>query len=141
RQAHLRQPGGGPDRRHPRVGSDQGRRRPRHRRRDERRPRPRELRLRPRSRDRQERRPRRSDLLELRAGGAAMTPGRGLAAAAALACAAVVAGCGLGPGPSSSGTASLTVTRDYGSKTLEDAEDTDPPESDTVIRLLDREAD
>src|SRR5204862_4996638 len=70
-----------------------------------------------------------------------MTPGRGLAAAAALACAVAVAGCGLGPGPSSSGTASLTVTRDYGSKALVGAEDTDPPESDTVIRLLDREAD
>jgi hypothetical protein len=58
-----------------------------------------------------------------------------------VACVVAVAGCGLGPGASSSGTASLTVTRDYGSKTLVEAEDTDPPESDTVIRVLDREAD
>ena len=33
------------------------------------------------------------------------------------------------------------MTRDYGSKTLVDATETDPPESETVIRFLDREAD
>jgi Domain of unknown function (DUF4430) len=67
--------------------------------------------------------------------------GRGLAAAAALACAAAAAGCGFGPGPSSKGTATLTVTRDYGSNTLVDETETDPRSSETVIRLLDREAD
>ncbi len=61
--------------------------------------------------------------------------------AVVLACAAAVAGCGFGSGPSSSGTATLTVTRDYGSKSLVEATDTDPPESETVIRMLDREAE
>ncbi len=70
-----------------------------------------------------------------------MTLGRSLAAAAAFACAAAAAGCGLGPGPSDSGTATLVVTRDYGSKALVDAEDHDPASSDTVLRLLDRRAD
>ena len=70
-----------------------------------------------------------------------MTFGRGLAGAVALGCAAAVAGCGFGPGESSQGTASLTVTRDYGSQTLVEAADSDPPESETVIRLLDREAE
>ena len=70
-----------------------------------------------------------------------MSVGRGLATAAALACAAAVAGCGFGPGPSSQGTATLTVTRDYGSSTLVSAEDVDPPASETVLRLLDREAE
>src|SRR5438105_1104495 len=60
---------------------------------------------------------------------------------AALTCVAAVAGCGFGAGPSSRGTATLTVTRDYGSKTLVDATDSNPAESDTVIRLLDREAE
>lgn len=70
-----------------------------------------------------------------------MTFGRGLAAAVALGCAAAVAGCGFGPGESSEGRATLTVTRDYGSRTLVQASDSDPPESETVIRLLDREAE
>ena len=70
-----------------------------------------------------------------------MTLARQLAATAALACAAATAGCGLGPGSSSSGTATLVVTRDYGSRTLVAASDHDPPESETVLRLLDREAD
>ena len=60
---------------------------------------------------------------------------------AALLCSAAVAGCGLGPGTSSRGTATLTVTRDYGTKTVVEASDRDPPESETVIRLLDREAE
>jgi hypothetical protein len=67
--------------------------------------------------------------------------GRGLVAAVALGCATAVAGCGFGPGESSEGTATLTVTRDYGSRTLVEAADDDPPESETVIRLLDREAE
>jgi hypothetical protein len=61
--------------------------------------------------------------------------------AAALACAAALAGCGFGSGPSSQGTATLTVTRDYGSKPLVETADADPPESETVIRMLDREAE
>jgi len=70
-----------------------------------------------------------------------MTSGRGLATAAALFGAAAVAGCGLGAGQSSRGTATLTVTRDYGSESLVDADEEDPPESETVIRFLDRESD
>jgi hypothetical protein len=70
-----------------------------------------------------------------------VTLGRGLAGAAVLSLTAALAGCGFGAGPSSSGTATLTVTRDYGTETLVDATDEDPAESDTVIRLLDREAE
>jgi hypothetical protein len=65
----------------------------------------------------------------------------GLATTAALACAVVVSACGFGAGPSSDGTAMLTVTRDYGSKALVEATDSDPPSSETVIRLLDSQAD
>jgi uncharacterized protein DUF4430 len=65
----------------------------------------------------------------------------GVAAAAALACTVAVAACGFGAGPSSGGTATLTVTRDYGSKTLVEATDSEPPSSETVIRLLDSQAD
>ena len=64
-----------------------------------------------------------------------------LVIATALSCAAAVAGCGFGAGSSSPGTATLTVTRDYGSATLLEATDQDPPSSETVIRLLDGEAD
>jgi hypothetical protein len=71
-----------------------------------------------------------------------MTPGiRSLVTGAALACVAAVAGCGFGAGPSSPGTAMLTVTRDYGSATLLEATEDDPPSSETVIRFLDDEAD
>jgi hypothetical protein len=70
-----------------------------------------------------------------------VTLGRSLATGAAITVAAALAGCGFGAGPSSRGTATLTVTRDYGSKTLVEATDKDPAESDTVIRLLDRDAD
>lgn len=65
----------------------------------------------------------------------------GLATATALACAVAVAACGFGPGPPSSGIGALTVTRDYGSKTLVQATVNDPPASETVIRLLDSNAD
>jgi hypothetical protein len=61
-----------------------------------------------------------------------------LAATAAL-CAAVAPGCGLGPGENS-GEIELTVTRDYGSQVLERASES-INESDTVLRLLDRNAD
>jgi hypothetical protein len=60
---------------------------------------------------------------------------------AAVALVAVASACGLGPGPSSEGTATLTVTRDYGSQQLAQASDDDPPASETVMRLLDRETD
>ena len=64
-----------------------------------------------------------------------------MATAAALACAVAVAACGFGAGPSSGGTATLIVTRDYGSRTLVEAADSDPPASETVIRFLDSQAD
>ena len=63
---------------------------------------------------------------------------RGLAAAAAL-CVAAAAGCGLGPG-SDEGEVELTVSRDYGTEVLERATES-INESDTVLRLLDRNAD
>ena len=67
-----------------------------------------------------------------------MIPIRVLAATAAL-WAAVAAGCGLGPGKGQ-GDVSLTITRDYGDKVL--AQKTDSiHESDTVLRVLDRNAD
>jgi len=70
-----------------------------------------------------------------------MIAGRGLAAAGALAGALAAAGCGLGPGPSSKGTASLLVTRDYGTQELASATESDPAESETVLRFLDRNTD
>jgi hypothetical protein len=63
---------------------------------------------------------------------------RTLATALAL-CATAVVGCGLGPGKDE-GDVNLTVTRDYGDKVL--AQKTDSiKESDTVLRVLDRNAD
>jgi hypothetical protein len=70
-----------------------------------------------------------------------MTPGRGTALAVAIAIAAASAGCGLGAGPTSEGAATLTVTRDYGSSQMLATDEQDPPESETVLRFLDREAD
>ncbi len=67
-----------------------------------------------------------------------MIPARTLAAAVAL-CVTAAAGCGLGPGKDE-GDVNLTVTRDYGDKVL--AQKTDSiNESDTVLRVLDRNAD
>jgi hypothetical protein len=60
-------------------------------------------------------------------------------AAAALA-AAVTAGCTIGPDPGGSG-ASLTVTRDFGAKTVLRASTKELPEGETVMRLLQRRAD
>jgi hypothetical protein len=54
-------------------------------------------------------------------------------------CAAAVAGCGLGPGEDQ-GDVELTVTRDYGTEILLQKEDS-IHESDTVFRVLDRNAD
>ncbi len=59
----------------------------------------------------------------------------------ALAAATLGTGCGLGPGDSSKGDVTLTVTRDYGAEVVLDAEEADPAESETVLRMLDREAD
>jgi hypothetical protein len=70
-----------------------------------------------------------------------MRPARSLAAVlAALVAAALGAGCGFGPGESSDGEATLTVTRDYGAEPILEATTNDPPSSETVMRLLDREA-
>jgi hypothetical protein len=61
-----------------------------------------------------------------------------LAAAFAL-CAIAAAGCGLGPGKDE-GDVNLTVTRDYGRRVMLQKTDS-IRESDSVIRLLDRNAD
>ena len=71
-----------------------------------------------------------------------MRRGRISALAAVALCAAIAgAGCGLGPGDADEGEATLTVTRDYGAEVLVDATVSDPAESDTVLRVLDREAE
>jgi hypothetical protein len=70
-----------------------------------------------------------------------VTLGCGLAPAAVLSLTAALAGCGFGPGESSRGAATLVVTRDYGSTAVAEATAEDPPSSETVIRLLDREAE
>ena len=70
-----------------------------------------------------------------------MSSGRGWAAVVTLVCVAAAAGCGFGPGSSSDGDATLTVTRDFGAERLVDAKLSDPPESETVMRFLDGEAD
>jgi hypothetical protein len=64
----------------------------------------------------------------------ARSPAAGLAL-----CAAVAAGCGLGPGEDE-GDVTLTVTRDYGSKVMLQKTDS-IKESDTVLRVLDRNAE
>jgi uncharacterized protein DUF4430 len=64
---------------------------------------------------------------------------RGTAAALALTGVLAVAGCGFGPGEETGG-ATLTVTRDYGTERLLNAERS-VSESETVLRLLDRNAD
>lgn len=66
---------------------------------------------------------------------------RGRSWAAVMALAATALGCGLGPGESSEGEATLTVTRDYGTQRLLEASEADPPESRTVIAMLDSEAE
>lgn len=66
---------------------------------------------------------------------------RTLAPAIAVLVAAVGAGCGFGPGESNEGVIRLTVTRDYGAERLIEATRSDPPETETVLSVLDREAD
>jgi hypothetical protein len=69
-----------------------------------------------------------------------MSTSRGTAAAIALLSAALAAaGCGFGPG-SGVGEVSLTVTRDYGSEQVQPSTSDEASESDTVMRVLDREA-
>lgn len=70
-----------------------------------------------------------------------MSPGRGTAVAIALLTAALAAaGCGLGPGEEV-GEASLLVTRDYGREAVLPAGIEEVSESDTAMRLLDRNAE
>lgn len=69
-----------------------------------------------------------------------MSPSRGTAAAIALLFVALaVAGCGFGPG-SGVGEVSLTITRDYGSERVQPPAGVEASESDTVMRVLEREA-
>ncbi len=70
-----------------------------------------------------------------------MTGRRGTAVAIALLCAALAtAGCGLGPGKGV-GEVSLTVTRDYGAEPVLPPATDEASESDTVMRVLERDAD
>jgi uncharacterized protein DUF4430 len=70
-----------------------------------------------------------------------MSASRGTAAAIALLLAALAAaGCGFGPG-SGVGEVSLTVTRDYGAEQVQPPVSGEASESDTVMRVLDREAE
>jgi hypothetical protein len=62
------------------------------------------------------------------------------AVAGALACAFAAAGCGIGPGPSI-GDVKLTVTKDYGSDELLRRDDSAAHESDSAMRVLDRNTD
>jgi hypothetical protein len=67
--------------------------------------------------------------------------GPGTAVAIALLCAALAAaGCGLGPG-AGVGEVSLAVTRDYGAEPVLSSTSDEASESDTVMRVLEREAD
>jgi hypothetical protein len=66
-----------------------------------------------------------------------VTNGRARTVVAAAIATATTAGCGLGPGPSTEGEATLTVTRDYGIEPVLEATESDPPESETVLRFLD----
>jgi hypothetical protein len=70
-----------------------------------------------------------------------MTGSRARTAVATAIAAATTAGCGFGPGPSSQGEATLTVTRDYGAEPVLEATESEPPESETVLRMLDGEAE
>jgi hypothetical protein len=70
-----------------------------------------------------------------------MTSGRARTVVAAVGIAATTVGCGLGPGSSSEGEATLTITHDYGAEQVLSASESDPSESETVLRFLDREVD
>jgi uncharacterized protein DUF4430 len=64
---------------------------------------------------------------------------RWAAAITLLAAAIAAAGCGLGPGRDL-GSVALTVTRDYGRRTILDRQVGDVTEADTVMRVLERNA-
>jgi len=66
---------------------------------------------------------------------------RVIVALTAVVAAATAFGCGFGAGQAEPGSASLTVTRDYGSELLREARVDDPSESETVVRFLDHEAE
>lgn len=70
-----------------------------------------------------------------------MSASRSTAVAIALLAAALaIAGCGIGPG-ADVGEVSLTVTRDYGSQPVRSRVTDEATESDTVMRLLERNAE
>jgi hypothetical protein len=60
---------------------------------------------------------------------------------AAVAFASAAGGCGFGAGDETEGEASLRVTRDYGTELIAEATEPSPSESDTVIKMLDRETE
>jgi hypothetical protein len=66
---------------------------------------------------------------------------RASSAATVILLAVAAAGCGFGAGEADEGSATLTVTRDYGSELLVEATQADPRASETVVRFLDREAE
>ncbi len=70
-----------------------------------------------------------------------MIQARRLAVVLAVAVAAAAVGCGLGEGTEQEGTAELRVTRDYGLAEIASATEDGIPESQTVLRFLEEEAD
>lgn len=66
---------------------------------------------------------------------------RRTATVAAALLAVAVAGCGVGAGERDEGEVELTVTRDHGAERMLEATASDPAESDSVVRLLDGEAE
>lgn len=66
---------------------------------------------------------------------------RALPPLAAAILAVAVAGCGTGAGGGADGPATLLVTRDFGRTVLLERRVEDPPETETVMRLLQRNAD
>ncbi|HSI81344.1 MAG TPA: DUF4430 domain-containing protein [Solirubrobacterales bacterium] len=69
------------------------------------------------------------------------TVARAFIAAAALALVPPAAGCGFGAGEPAEGEVVLTATRDYGASEVVEATIADPQPTDTVLRILDREAE
>lgn len=65
---------------------------------------------------------------------------RGACAAIAALALAAASGCGVGPGERSEGKATLTVSNDYGAEQIVEKTIEDPTGSETVLRLLDRNA-
>jgi len=64
-------------------------------------------------------------------------PGRVRAAVAAVAAVAALSGCGLGPGPGTHGV-TVTVTQDFGARSVGAADERRVPGSETVMRALQR---